>query len=331
MWRLTTVTMCGRFACEQKSMEAKKSDYGTSGNSSSLQIETPPVISPTLTQKPTGTDNSSQFWIYSNFISCLIVGPLNFVSYKVMYAAYGESRAFFVSQGVNFLYVLYGGIILHYLTKKGEITEEMRAIPHLKFIVMGFLDCLGGFLAAMGANRTPGSLQQLLNQTLIPIIMFMSWFFLGKTSTYLQLIGASVILFGACVVIFPSTSEDENGSRTLTSTYDIISYLLYFSSNIPIAFSCIYKEMGFRNLQVHVMYMTQLVSIYQLLWGFVLGVLQMMPGIGSETGYSLSEINSSFWSGVLCFLEMDQVWLNPLIKSFASSLRNVEREAPSCS
>lgn len=190
----------------------------------------------------------SNIWVYANFLACLVVGPLNFVSYKVMYAAYGEYRAFFVSQGVNFLYVLYGGIILHYLTKRGEITEEMKAIPHTKFIVMGFLDCLGGFLAAMGANRTPGSLQQLLNQTLIPIIMFMSWLFLGKTSTYLQLIGASIILFGACIVIIPST--DDTTSSTTTSTYDIISYLLYFSSNIPIAFSCIYKEMGFRNLQV---------------------------------------------------------------------------------
>jgi drug/metabolite transporter (DMT)-like permease len=288
-------------------MEGKKSDYGTSTKNSSLQIEAPSSSSPTVSTSGPNITPPSQFWVYSNFISCLIVGPLNFVSYKVMYAAYGESRAFFVSQGVNFLYVLYGGIILHYLTKKGEITEEMKAIPHLKFIVMGFLDCLGGFLAAMGANRTPGSLQQLLNQTLIPIIMFMSWLFLGKTSTYLQLIGATVILFGACVVILPSSSNDESGSETFTSSYDIISYLLYFSSNIPIAFSCIYKEMGFRNLQVHVMYMTQLVSIYQLLWGFVLGVLQMMPGVGSETGYSLSEINSSFWSGVLCFLEMDQV------------------------
>lgn len=305
-------------------MEGKKPvDYGTSHQSSSLNIEAPPSVAPSNSTDLTIQGQqvpSSPFWVYANFISCLIVGPLNFVSYKVMYAAYGESRAFFVSQGVNFLYVLYGGIILHYLTKKGEITEEMRAIPHMKFIVMGFLDCLGGFLAAMGANRTPGSLQQLLNQTLIPIIMFMSWLFLGKTSTYLQLIGATVILFGACVVILPSSpSQDESENHPFTSSYDIISYLLYFSSNIPIAFSCIYKEMGFRNLQVHVMYMTQLVSIYQLLWGFVLGVLQMMPGIGSETGYSLSEINSSFWSGVLCFFEMDQVEISSCLVSHESS------------
>jgi drug/metabolite transporter (DMT)-like permease len=228
-------------AARNEGMAEKKS---TAYGSQSLEIED-------LSRPSTSTDASqSNFWVYSNFIACLIVGPLNFVSYKVMYAAYGESRAFFVSQGVNFLYVLYGGIILHYLTKKGEITPEMQAIPHTKFIVMGFLDCLGGFLAAMGANRTPGSLQQLLNQTLIPIIMFLSWLFLGKTSTYLQLVGATVILFGACVVIIPSSSSLSDTVETTTSYFDIISYLLYFSSNIPIAFSCIYKEMGFRNLQV---------------------------------------------------------------------------------
>lgn len=56
------------------------------------------------------------------------------------------------------------------------------------------------------------------------------------------------------------------------------------------------------------MYMTQLVSIYQLLWGFILGVLQMMPGMGSESGYTLTEINTSFWSGVECYFQLNQVF-----------------------
>jgi hypothetical protein len=50
---------------------------------------------------------------------------------------------------VNFLYVLYGGIILRLLDARGEITEEMRQIPHYKFLIMGSLDSLGGFFAAM--------------------------------------------------------------------------------------------------------------------------------------------------------------------------------------
>jgi hypothetical protein len=45
--------------------------------------------------------------------------------------------------------VLYGGVILHLLESRGEITPEMRRIPHYKFLIMGSLDSLGGFFAAM--------------------------------------------------------------------------------------------------------------------------------------------------------------------------------------
>ena len=56
-------------------------------------------------------------------------------------------------QGVNFLYVLYGGAILWLLDARGEISPEMRQIPQYKFLIMGSLDSLGGFLAAMVSLR----------------------------------------------------------------------------------------------------------------------------------------------------------------------------------
>jgi hypothetical protein len=46
------------------------------------------------------------------WVLVIAVGPLNFVLYKLMFVAYGETRAFFVSQGVNFLYVVYGKWLL---------------------------------------------------------------------------------------------------------------------------------------------------------------------------------------------------------------------------
>jgi drug/metabolite transporter (DMT)-like permease len=244
-----------------------------------------------------GSHDSVKLWV--NFILCIAVGPLNFVMYKVMYSAYGDSRAFFVSQGVNLLYVIYGGAILFYLSWQGKITAETRSIPHYKFVIMGFLDCMGGFLGAMGANNTSGSLQQLLNQTLIPITMLLSWLILGRKSTVLQVIGALFILAGAWIVIVTSISGP------IGSDFNIVSNIVYFSSNIPIGLSCVYKELEFRDVHMHVMYMTQWVSIYQLLWGFLAGFLQLLPCMGSLDGVSLSEINSSFWSGGRCFLHID--------------------------
>jgi len=51
-------------------------------------------------------------------------------NHQVMYDSFGEQRAFFVSQGINLLYVIYGGAVLYprmYLTN--DITDEMKAIP----------------------------------------------------------------------------------------------------------------------------------------------------------------------------------------------------------
>ena len=277
-----------------KSSSARESQYGSISRSESSLIDDQFV-----------SESDSQSKVFGVFIGCLIVGPLNFVSYKVMYAAFGESRAFFVSQGVNFLYVVYGGIILHLLARRGENTIPVQHVPHIKFITMGFLDSVGGFLAAMGANRTSGSMQQLLNQTLIPITMLLSWIFLGKKSGSLQVVGAVLIFLGAWVVLIPSAHNS-----TSYDGFAIMSNILYFMSNLPIALSCIYKEMAFRNVQVHVMHLTQWVSIYQLLWGFILGALQLIPGVGSSHGSSLTEISQSFWSGLVCYVQRDEMCAN---------------------
>ena len=45
---------------------------------------------------------------------------------------------------------------------------------------------------------------------------------------------------------------------------------------------------------VHVLYLTQTVSIYQFLFGFVLAPLQLFPGIGTATGQSMADITHSF-------------------------------------
>ena len=64
----------------------------------------------------------------------LVVGPVNFVLYRVCYATYGEEYAFFVSQGVNLLYVVYGGaILLPKMWFGDEITPAMRALPQPRF------------------------------------------------------------------------------------------------------------------------------------------------------------------------------------------------------
>lgn len=232
------------------------------------------------------------------FLCCVLLGPLNFILYKIMYSVYEQEGAFFVSQCVNVMYVLFGYLALVYVSMKNEITEEMKNISHSKYSVMGLLDCLAGFLAAMGASKTSGAAQQLLNQALIPCTMLSSFLFLGRRASLLQVGGAIVILFGAAIVIWPALD-----SSNFTHAIPIV---IYFCSNIPFSASYVYKEYAFKNLEIHVIYLTQWVSTYQLLLGFLMAPFQMIPGIGSENGFSFHQIIDNFGSGVDCFLERSE-------------------------
>ncbi len=238
-----------------------------------------------------------KYFVWMIFLACILLGPLNFVLYKVMYTSFDDHEAFFVAQLVNLQYVVIGGIALKYLECKGEITEKMYQVPHLKFIIMGSLDCIAGMLAGLSSKRTPGSVQQLLNQSLIPCTMFASYIFLGQVSSIRQILGSLIIFVGAWIVIMPSIVD--YGAGSISS----LSLFIYFSSNIPYAASYVYKEHAFKNLAINVIYLTQWVSIYQLLIGFLVAPIQFIPGMGSETGLTFNGILESFYSGFTCYLE----------------------------
>mmetsp|Transcript_96406 Transcript_96406/g.274808 ORF Transcript_96406/g.274808 Transcript_96406/m.274808 type:complete len:103 (-) Transcript_96406:1562-1870(-) len=51
--------------------------------------------------------------VFQMMLMLMLSGPANFVLYRLLFAEYGEKDAFFVSQGVNFLYCVYGGILLY--------------------------------------------------------------------------------------------------------------------------------------------------------------------------------------------------------------------------
>ena len=215
----------------------------------------------------------------------ICLGPANFVLYKIMFESYGEDGSFFVSNAVNVIYVLVGGVALFYAdTVKGEIAEEVRQTSHLKFVVMAAMDALAGFLAAMGAVYTSGAMQQLLNQTLIPWSMLMSFLVLGRPSTKFHIAGAVVILFGVGIVLSPhifGASATQAGTKN-THTLVLVSSIVYCMANLPTSIAFVYKEYGFKDLNIHPVHLTRWVSIYQCIFGVLVMPLQMVPGLGSR-------------------------------------------------
>mmetsp|Transcript_64185 Transcript_64185/g.139454 ORF Transcript_64185/g.139454 Transcript_64185/m.139454 type:complete len:431 (-) Transcript_64185:462-1754(-) len=233
-------------------------------------------------------------------VTLIFLGCVNFLLLKELYTAYGDKNAFFVNQGVNLLYIIYGGVILYpRMCFTNVVTPEMKALSKHRFVVMGFLDALGTFFTAMGAAFTPGSMQPLLNQTLIPWIIIFSRLYLRKAYTRGELCGAGLIMIGACASALPPMFV--NDSEDALRWYAVV---LYAISNVPMAMSSCYKEGNFQEQELDVWYLTQWVSIFQFLISFVFMPLLCLPGFGSKDGMAMSEIPAQISSGWDCCMQV---------------------------
>lgn len=232
----------------------------------------------------------------------ILLGCINFVLLKEMYSAYGDKFAFFVNQGVNFFYIFYGGAILYpRMCLSDVVTPEMRKLSKKRFFIMGFLDALGTFFTAMGAAFTPGSLQPIINQNLIPWIMLMSRVYLKKLYNFGEFSGALLIMLSACISALPQLFIPHSGDN-----FRWYAVLFYAISNVPMAMSACYKERNFQDDEIDVWYLSQWVSVFQFLISFIFVPLLCLPGFGSIDGTPMSELPGQFWNGFLCFLQTSE-------------------------
>lgn len=232
----------------------------------------------------------------------VILGTINFVLVKEMYSAYGDQYAFFVNQGVNCLYCIYGGAYLYpRMWFSNVVTKEMYAASKWRFLAMGTLDALGTFFTAMGAVYTPGSMQPIINQMLIPFTICISVIYLNKKFKCAELSGAAIITFGAILSALPSCLANQD-----SGTIRWYAVLLYFISNAPMAASSCYKQKHFREQEFDVWYLTQWVSIFQFLISFALIPLLCLPGFGTANGTPLAEVPAQLMGGWECYMERSE-------------------------
>ena len=291
--------------------------------------------------------SSSRLVLLTVLMSALIVvGIANYVLVKVLFVAFksgngnstqnatsaffemltaktnssddGSRYSFFVNQGINFFYIVVGGIMVYpRMCCTNDITPEMKKIPHKIFVIMALLDSFGTFFISMGAVYTPGQIQPLIQQALIPLTMVFSCIWLKERYNIWELVGAVLMLAGAAVSIVPTITGGTDG----TSKW--YACVIYFCSNIPMALSGVYKEMAFKKQPVDVWYLSQWVAIYQFLISFVFVPLLVVPFIGgTETGMSFADIWYSFRDGALCWVQLTpdcsgvnnkgQMWLLPV-------------------
>ena len=249
-------------------------------------------------------------------ILLVTLGSFNFILVKAMYNAYGSKYAFFANQGVNFLYIVYSGVVLYQRkTCTTDITPEMYLFSHWKLLFLAFLDAIGTFLTGMGSAYTPMQFQPILNQTLIPCTMLASFLVLNHRYRWQALCGSVLILGGATLSVGPTLFGSDAIATLKTENYHWYACVIYVFSNVPMACSAVCKERIFRGTKpLDVWYLTFWVSLYQFLVTFLFVPFLAVPFIGGSTeGTPLAELPKQFVDGAKCWLgqELDCQCLAP--------------------
>ncbi|KOM41758.1 hypothetical protein LR48_Vigan04g195600 [Vigna angularis] len=124
----------------------------------------------------------------------------NRVLYKLALVPMKE-YPFFLAQFITFGYVVIYFSILYIRYRARIVTDEMMAIPKLRFVAIGLLEALG-LVAGMSAGALlPGPVIPILNQTFLVWQLMFSSLLLKRKYTINQLIGCLLVASGVIVAI----------------------------------------------------------------------------------------------------------------------------------
>ena len=163
---------------------------------------------------------------------------------------------------------------------------------------MGTMDSLAGVFQLFGGVYTSGNTQGLLNQAVVPVTMIMAYFILKTRYKPFQIIGASVIIGGVLTVILPKflhPDASDNGGTPDKPLFNII----FLISMLPMAFSTIYKEIAFNDIELDVNYLQYWVAVCQFFFGFVLIPINTLDFFGPNA-VPWDKLPSAIWNGLLC-------------------------------
>jgi hypothetical protein len=113
------------------------------------------------------------------FLLLVLSGIANNISGRWNQIKFGNNYAFFNNQFTTLMYAFIAQAVTsykYYFTK--DLSPEMLSFPKWKFAMFGFFDGSAAFLFSIGAPSTPATLQNVINQTIIPATMLASFIFL---------------------------------------------------------------------------------------------------------------------------------------------------------
>jgi len=175
------------------------------------------------------------------------------------------------------------------------ITKEQRDFPWYKFFIMGMLDAINGYFVVIGGVGTSGTMQQLLNQAIIPVTMIGSFIFLKERYSLIQIGGSLLIVGGVTLSLLPSmTSAGGDGGGQNIPFFN----MFFLCQAIPFAASNVYKDIAFKSVDMDVWYLQFWDVFYQSLIGTCL--FWVNPLLPPPANISWKDMPSAITNGAIC-------------------------------
>jgi len=181
---------------------------------------------------------------------------------------------FFLNQVTNYGYIpIFGAVVLYELKFTKLISKDQREFPWWKFFTMGALDAINGYIVVIGGVGTTGTMQQLLNQAIIPVTMIGSFIFLKERYSLIQIGGSLLIVGGVTLSLLPSLTTPGGTSGNIP-----FFNMFFLCQAIPFAASNLYKDIAFKSVDMDVWYLQFWDVFYQSLIGtFLFPVNTILP------------------------------------------------------
>lgn len=220
-----------------------------------------------------GGKESTLLFLYG--LGFLVTGVGNSVQFKKCTNAM-PNYGWFLTLMCTVAYIpIFGAVVTFDDKVRKAVGEETRSFPKRRFVLMALFDACACLTGVVGGAFTSGPTQQVLNQTVIPFTLFLSTLLLRLYFHWVQHLGSFIIILGALIAALPSFMLQKNGDRPIFN-------IIYLTSSIAAAFSQVYKEIAFRDVELNVNYMQYYVGFYQTFWTALLAPVNALPFLGSQ-------------------------------------------------
>jgi drug/metabolite transporter (DMT)-like permease len=181
---------------------------------------------------------------------------------------------------------------------------------HLReFMIMGIFDALANTLAFFGSVGTSGTIQNLLNQSLILFSMLFAFIYLKQRYVKYQYYGVLLVMIGIVIALLPTLIN--GGSAGNIPVFN----LLFMLSSPCAACSLVYKEKALK-IDMDAIYLQFCTVIWTFVFGWALAPLNTLSILGNAA-ISFEQIPESLKGGFKCL-----VGINTIISNCSNDIMN---------